>query len=394
MVYTCGNMNSQIERLRYLINARKTTFMGVGPMSKDCVDTLIDLANDFELPIALIPSRRQVECEALGGGYVENWSTEVFAEYVQRQDTGSHVILSRDHCGPWQIPPKYGDTNIPTLAQEMASVKLSLQADITAGFQIIHIDPSLGLKFGLSKCDVHEIVYELVGFCESVKTAEILYEIGTEEQEYASRDLRDADEELRIILDGLDSHNLPRPIFFVQQTGTKVQELRNVGNYDNHLDSKRLLPASVHVPMVLKMCELQGIWLKEHNADYISDEAIRWHRRHGIHAANVAPEFGVKETQTLLAIAKELHADNLISEFHTKVLAGGKWEKWMLPNSQATDFERVQIAGHYHFSDGWASEWRKELFAMAQTKGIDGHVRVVDALRTSLMRYLLPFGYK
>jgi len=386
-------MNSQVDKLSRLIDGRGTTFLGAGPMSKDCVDVVIELANIFQLPIALIPSRRQVECETLGKGYVENWSTEEFARYVKNRDKGSNVILSRDHCGPWQIPSKNSDGSEKTLMQEMESVKISLQADISAGFQIIHIDPSLGLKFGLSKMDVHDVVYELVEFCESIKTEEISYEIGTEEQEFASGDLFQAADELRLILRGLDSRKLPRPIFFVQQTGTKVQELRNVGNFDNQLDSKGLLPASVHVPMVLNVCSAERIWLKEHNADYISDEAIRWHPRFGIHAANVAPEFGVTETQILLGIAQQLKNEKIIIEFSERVLVGNRWQKWMLPDSQATDEDKVRIAGHYHFSDEWCKEWRMELFSLAKARGIDAHALVIDTLRTSLLRYLVPFGY-
>ena len=36
--------------------------------------------------------------------------------------------------------------------------------------------------------------------------------------------------------------------------------------------------------------------MKEHNADYLSDEALQWHPRLGIHAANVAPELAYRES--------------------------------------------------------------------------------------------------
>ena len=39
--------------------------------------------------------------------------------------------------------------------------------------------------------------------------------------------------------------------------------------------------------------------LKEHNADYLSDNALKWHKKFGIHGANVAPEFGVCETKAI-----------------------------------------------------------------------------------------------
>ena len=49
--------------------------LGVGPMSKNCVDAVIELANQYEKNIMLIASRSQIDCDKYGGGYVNNWST-------------------------------------------------------------------------------------------------------------------------------------------------------------------------------------------------------------------------------------------------------------------------------------------------------------------------------
>ena len=61
--------------------SRQCTLLGVGPMSKNCVDVTIELANRHEVPLMLMASRRQIECSAMGGGYVENWSTEEFCKF-------------------------------------------------------------------------------------------------------------------------------------------------------------------------------------------------------------------------------------------------------------------------------------------------------------------------
>ena len=82
---------------------RRVTFLGAGPMSTISVDSVIELANEFKEPIALIPSRRQIESASLGGGYVNSWTTEDFVKYVRNRDKGSFVKLSRDHSGPWQF---------------------------------------------------------------------------------------------------------------------------------------------------------------------------------------------------------------------------------------------------------------------------------------------------
>jgi tagatose-1,6-bisphosphate aldolase non-catalytic subunit AgaZ/GatZ len=381
---------SKLKKIQDLIS-RRITLLGAGPMSKFSVDAIIELSNFYNLPIAMIPSRRQIECKELGGGYVENWSTEEFAHYVRFNDKGGNVLLSRDHCGPWQLEQLGADGLQKTLEEEMNLVKKSIEADIKSGFDLIHLDPSLGFKHGLNKKEIREIVYELINFCETIKTSEILYEIGTEEQVFSSSE--DVETELKVILSDLESKNLPTPIFYVHQTGTKVIERRNVGNFDNPLDSKGYLPASFSLPRVIKLCELNGVWLKEHNADYMSDDALKWHPRFGIHAANVAPEFGYIETQTIINLANMTSSDDLVRIMVDKVNSLGKWKKWMLENSESNDFEKMLIAGHYHFSETWHLEWRSELRKRLSSRDIDLDQYVYHAVKQSINRYLESFGY-
>jgi hypothetical protein len=381
---------SKLSKIHELIS-RKITLLGAGPMSKFSIDAIIDLSNFYKLPIAMIPSRRQIECRELGGGYVENWSTEEFAQYVRFNDKGGNVLLSRDHCGPWQLE-QLGKGGVPnTLDEEMDLVKKSIEADINSGFDLIHLDPSLGFKHGLNKSEIREIVYELIAFCENIKTSEILYEIGTEEQVYSSSE--DVESELKVILNDLERMGLPKPIFYVHQTGTKVVERRNVGNFDNPLDSKGYLPASFNLPRVTKLCEVNGVWLKEHNADYLSDEALNWHPRFGIHAANVAPEFGYIETQTIVELAIMTSSHDLIEIMVDKVNSLGKWKKWMLENSASNEFEKMLIAGHYHFSETWHLEWRSELRTRLKNIDVDMDQHVYRAVKQSINRYLESFGY-
>ena len=63
---------------RYL-SRNRCTLLAVGPMSKNCVDASIEVANEFEIPLFLIASRRQIDSAEFGGGYVENWTTESFS---------------------------------------------------------------------------------------------------------------------------------------------------------------------------------------------------------------------------------------------------------------------------------------------------------------------------
>ena len=66
----------------------------VGPMSKNCVDAAIEIANENNIPIILIASRRQIDSKEFGGGYVNNWVTDEYAKYVRSKDKKNNIILA------------------------------------------------------------------------------------------------------------------------------------------------------------------------------------------------------------------------------------------------------------------------------------------------------------
>jgi len=77
---------------------KKYTLLGVGPVSKNCVDATIEISEESQKPIFLIASRNQIDAEFIGGGYVNNWTTEEFAQYVLKKNTNPNkIILARDH---------------------------------------------------------------------------------------------------------------------------------------------------------------------------------------------------------------------------------------------------------------------------------------------------------
>ena len=69
----------------------------IGPMSKNVVDAIIEFCEETNNIIGLIPSRRQVE---YNGGYVNNWKTIEFYDYIKSKT--NKILLVRDHSGPGQ----------------------------------------------------------------------------------------------------------------------------------------------------------------------------------------------------------------------------------------------------------------------------------------------------
>jgi tagatose-1,6-bisphosphate aldolase non-catalytic subunit AgaZ/GatZ len=375
----------------YLVRHR-ATLLGVGPMSVNCVDAAIELANENEVPIMLIASRRQIDSEEFGGGYVNNWTTEEFARYVTDQDKKGKILLARDHGGPWQNTIEK-DQGLG-LRRAMESAKSSYRADISAGFQVLHIDPSIDIHGHPDVDEVLDRVFDLYDYCWSQAQQmgkEIIFEIGTEEQSGSTNSQEELDYTLNAIQQFCKKNRLPPPTFVVIQCGTRVMETRNVGSFDSPVRVANELPAEIQLPKMIEICNRYGVFMKEHNTDYLSDEALQWHPRLGIHAANVAPEFGVAETRALLAVLESNGLKRLAEQFLKVAYDSKKWDKWMLKGTKATDRDRAIIAGHYVFSKPECIELKTQASEVLASKGIIIEQHLKNQVKQSIFRYLSNF---
>lgn len=379
------------QRLNNYRQGRNCTLLGVGPMSKNCVDATIELAHQYKAPLMLIASRRQIDSEQFGGGYVENWSTKQFANYVTEKDVGNNIILARDHGGPWQN--ELEKIQNMDLRDAMQSAKDSYRADIDAGFHMLHIDPSVDIHAKPNVDQILERVCELYDFCCSYakqKQQDIIFEIGTEEQSGSNNTQEELEYTLEKMHEFCKSNNFPYPSFVVIQAGTRVMETQNVGSFDSPIRVANELPPEIQIPRMIDICNKHSIWMKEHNTDYLSTESLRWQPRLGIHAANIAPEFGVEETRAFVKILKETDQLDLLDQFLAVSYNSMKWKKWMLNETAATDFDRSIIAGHYVFSTDECLEIKAS--ARKKVKNLDLYLK--NEVKTSIFRYMKAFNLR
>jgi len=370
----------------------RCTFLGVGPMSLNCIDVAIDMANRYEIPIFLIASRRQIDDELFGGGYVNNWNTEEFSSYVTERDKKGKIYLARDHGGPWQNPKEI-KLNLG-LKQAMDSAKKSYLADINSGFQIIHIDPSIDIHSKPKLDEVLDRVFELYEYCWSKAkdlNQNITFEIGTEEQSGSTNSQEELEFTLNSVKNFCKRNKIPEPAFVVIQSGTKVLETSNVGSFDLPLRVANEIPAEIQLPKMIEICNKFNVMMKAHNTDYLSESSLSWHPRLGIHSANVAPEFGVAETKALINVLQENQLNKLLDEFIELSYQSRKWEKWMKPNSNANQIDKAIISGHYVFSKKEFILIKEKAVRDLQKKDIDLDSFLKSAIEKSIYKYLSNF---
>ena len=290
----------------------------LGPMSKNIVDAVIDYSNSFNFPITFIPSRRQIE---YNGGYVNNWTTKKFVEYVKK--FGKYISIERDHGGPGQ--GTHMDDGIESFREDCKYV------------DIIHIDP--WKQYPNYNDGLNETIKAL-DFCYN-ENPSLYFEISTEEG------IRrfDVDELETFILD-LQKKVRPeiykRIKYFVVQCGTGLLEAENIGFYEKD----RLID-------MIKLCKKYGFISKEHNGDWVSIDLMKEKFKLGLDSINVAPELGQIETRAILQCIKHLDdvnkRDELFEKFYQICVNSNKWVKWVSKSFTPEDNKEklIHICGHY-----------------------------------------------
>ena len=288
----------------------KTPKYFIGPMSKNIVDAIVEFCTNTGNIIGLIPSRRQVEWD---GGYVNNWTTEEFSKYV------TTLPLQRDHGGPGQ--GNNDDDGFESLSYDARH------------FQLIHIDP---WKKYSKYTDGLEKTIEMIKFAYNINP-QLIFEVGTEE---AIRPF-EADELNQLVVDlqvAFPKEIYERIKYLVIQSGTSLKGTDQTGEYN-----------SDRLKQMIEVAKHHGLISKEHNGDYIPVEVIKEKFDLGLDCINIAPEFGLIETQTYL---DEIKNGSLLNRFWQICYDSKKWVKWVNPGFDPyyNKEQLVKISGHYVLS--------------------------------------------
>jgi len=388
-----GLSNMLSNKIYSLVKSKGITLLGVGPMSLNCIDAAIELSRHSSAPIMLIASRRQIDSEYFGGGYVNSFSTSRFAEYVHGNDKNGNILLARDHGGPWQHPLEIDSNLCPKDAIE--SAKQSFKADIDAGFQILHIDTSIHIHGVLELESALDRLYELYEYCWGYAQSngkDIAFEIGTEEQTGSFNSIETVEYILSRVKTFCVKNSIPFPLFTVAQTGTRVLESKNVGSLDSPLRVEHEIPPEIQIPRIVNLCNRYSILLKAHNVDYVSTETLSWFPRLGIDSANVAPEFGVAESETLVSVLEKTSKHRLAEKFLELSFNSGKWKKWISPTSNLTDKQKAILCGHYIFSTSDFKDLKDQMNAELLELDIHLDRLLVNAIYAKMYRFADAFG--
>ncbi len=387
-----------LERFRKIKNV---TLLGIGPVSTNTIIAALSTAAEYDFPLFLIASRNQVDKKELGGGYLSGWDQAGFVngvrELAEKHGFPKAIYFCRDHGGPWQRDRELNG-KMPH-DEAMAIGKASFLADLEAGFDLLHIDPTKN-PF-LNKESLETILrdtVELIAASEQARKElnlpEVAYEVGTEDIRGGLTRSEKYREFLVTLKKELSAKNLPLPDFIVGQTGTLVKLDGNYGFFNPDVARK-----------LASIARENGCFLKEHNTDYLDEETLKTHPVIGISSANVAPEFGVTETKSLLRLSYRAPSGEAFRKVLTeRVFSETRWQKWLpenLKNIPSDDFRKdagltykaLVSCGHYYLDNPEALELKEKFFREISAKSrTNPGQEVIESIKKAILRYVDAFN--
>lgn len=319
------------------IENKKYTLLAACPNSYNVMVAALRAAKRANAPIKFAATLNQVDMD---GGYT-TWTQMDLVRKIKEESyrigyTGP-IIVAIDHGGPWakdiQTIEKWD------LNRSMDWIKKSFKDALTAGYDLIHVDPTLDIfEKNLKIETVVERTVELIEETEKYRKENdlptISYEVGTEEVHGGMVDLKIFKKFLYLLKEGLKERKLEYawPIFIVAKVGTDL----HTSLFDPEVARE-----------VVKIAQDYGSYIKGHYTDSVSNPED--YPKSGMGGANVGPEFTIVEFEAfneLIELETGLFDENKIAcpsnlkeELINAVIKSDRWKKWLLDGEK--DFKSL-----------------------------------------------------
>ncbi len=380
------------------------TIFAACPNSTSVIKAALRSAKRWNSPIKFAATLNQVDTDR---GYT-NLNQEEFVNTIKsearRLNLKVPVIIAIDHGGPWlkdlHTIEKW------SFEKSFSAVKKSFEAAIIAGYDLIHVDPTIDINLPKGENINIEVVaartLDLIEHTEKFRKANgfpaIAYEVGTEEVHGGLADMATFKKFLSLLKQGLAERGLSNvwPCFVVGKVGTDL----HTTTFDPEVAKQLTTVAREY-----------GSVIKGHYSDGVTNPEA--YPLAGMGAANVGPEFTVSEYEGLIElekIEKQYHADKRVARcsdmgliLHDAVLASGRWKKWLQPGENPEDFESISTdRQEWLISTGCRYIWqnaevlaaRSQLYYNLESNGILAEEIVLSHIESAMDKYYAAFNLR
>ena len=378
------------------------TIFAACPNSPTVVRASLRAAKRNNAPIYFAATLNQIDCDGGYTGMTQEAFTRTVRFETERLNFTGPVIVAIDHGGPWLKDKQR--TEKWSVEDAMNGVKKSFEAAVLAGYDLIHVDPTVDIN--VPKGEIIDIrlvaarTVELIAHTEKFRKEKglppISYEVGTEEVHGGLADENTFDTFIQELQKGLIGAGLPDvwPCFIVGKVGTDLDTTIFDGEVAKRLTAK-VRPL--------------GSYIKGHYTDDVANPEE--YPLCGMGAANVGPEFTMSEYRALCELEqleKKLEAEgkvavlsNMRETLLREVHDSHRWEKWLHEDELGKDLaeltpERqdwiVATCCRYIWQQPRTLAARGFLFANLQRLGYDPEEVVLGRIERDMDKYFRAFN--
>lgn len=380
----------------------KRTILAACPNSRAVIKAALRSAKRCNAPVKFAATLNQVD---LDGGYT-GFTQKEFVEFIRGEAVAVNltgpVIVAIDHGGPWlkdiQRQQKW------PYEVAIKSISESFEAAIDAGYDLIHVDPTVDIFLNDNELISIDVVagrtVDLIAHAENYRRKKhlpkISYEVGTEEVHGGLANLENFTRFLQLLKEGLFRKGLSDtwPIFIVGKVGTDL--------HTSLFDPE--------VAWVLSNIAADyNSYIKGHYTDNVENPED--YPRSGMGAANVGPEFTEREYDGLMELesleselirkGKIKNSGKIKKALREAVIASGRWKKWLQTGESPDDFSSVDPARQeWLIKTGCRYIWentevrlaREKLYANLDACGIRGEEIVLSHIERAMEKYFFKFN--
>jgi len=397
-------VEAMMDRIDHLRNEGKKpmTLLGVCPNSPAVIKAAFRAAKRNNAPILFVATLNQVDCDGGYTGMTQADFVKTLKLEARRNDFTGIYVAAVDHGGPWlkdkQSIEKW------SYEKAMAGVKKSFEAAVLAGYDMIHVDPTVditlakgeGIKIETVVNRTVELIAHVEKFRRENNLPSISYEVGTEEVHGGLADETTFDKFLILLKEGLKNAGFPDvwPCYIVGKVGTDLDTA--------YFDPKVAKDLTAKV-------KPYGSYIKGHYTDDVENPED--YPLCNMGAANVGPEFTISEhnaIEELEAIEKKLYEENRIAILSniTKVIENlvvesGRWKKWLHDGESKDDFysitpERrqwlIKTGARYIWQKPETLASRGVLYENLNNNGIDAETILLSNIEKDIDKYFVAFN--
>lgn len=380
----------------------KRTLLAVCPNSMSVIKAALRSAKRNNAPIKFAATLNQIDGDGGYTGLTQFEFTKLLRNEANAINYRGQYIVAIDHGGPWlkdiQNIEKW-DTE-----KAMNAIKKSFEDAISAGYDLIHVDPTVDIFLSkVESIDIKlvadrtvELIHHAEQFRRKNNIAPISYEVGTEEVHGGLADEFVFDTFILQLKEGLKKSGLSDvwPCFIVGKVGTDL----HTTTFDKTVARK-----------LTEKVKPLGSYIKGHYTDGVTNPED--YPLCGMGAANIGPEFTISEYEALIELEQtELEYNkkgeiaqlsNIKKTLWRLVYESNRWKKWLQGDEAEKSFEQlsedrqnwlVQTGCRYIWQHPEALVARYKLYENLKRLGIDAESVVLGRIEHDMDKYFYAFN--